>query len=136
LTYNTFFNKKVFINQNGEVYNQPGSQKSFGNINNKSILDISLKIQFQDQWLIKKDDIDVCKDCEYRYMCVDARIVKSRTDGSHFFPYECNYNPYICKWKGEEGYKTLAECGVICDASGYSIDEEKIAEINETLWAE
>lgn len=39
----------------------------------------SLKKIFNDHaklklWFIHKDLIDVCKDCEYRHMCVDSRF--------------------------------------------------------------
>ena len=38
--------------------------------------------------------------------------------------------------KGEEGYRTLAECGVVSNAEGFSIDHERIAAINAELWGE
>jgi len=101
----------------------------------------SLKKIFNDHaklklWFIHKDLIDVCKDCEYRHMCVDSRLPNQRKDESSYHEEECSYNPYICKWKGEEGYKTLEECGVISNDQGFSIDHDKIASLNEKLWAD
>ena len=94
------------------------------------------KPAFDALFLIHKELIDVCKACEFRHMCVDACIPLQRNDGTWYRSKECNYNPYICKWEGEEGYQSLDECGVICDETGFSIDEEKIAKINEALWTE
>ena len=85
---------------------------------------------------MKKDETDVCKDCEFRHMCVDNRLPYERSPNEWYHKIECNYNPYIAKWEGEEGYRTLAECGVISNEEGFSIDHEKIAEINEELWGE
>lgn len=74
-------------------------------------------------------------DCEFQNICTDNRLPKRRSgNGSWYNIYECNYNPYIAKWKGEEGYRTLAECGVNSDENGFSKNHERIAKINEELW--
>lgn len=84
---------------------------------------------------IGKHLTDICCDCEFRFVCMDSRKpVKSKGSGKYYHTTECNYNPYIAKWKSEEGYRTLAECGVRSDESGFSIDHERIAEINKELW--
>jgi hypothetical protein len=68
-------------------------------------------------------------------MCVDNRLPHQRqSDSKWYHKTECNYNPYIAKWKGEEGYRTLAECGVTSNEQGFSIDHERIAKINDELW--
>lgn len=87
-------------------------------------------------WNVHKELVDVCKDCEFRHMCVDNRLPYQRKDGSWYHKTECNYTPYICKWKDEKGYHTLEECGVISNEQGFSINHEKIASINELLWEE
>jgi len=84
-------------------------------------------------WLIHKDLIDVCKDCEFRHMCVDSRLPIQRINGSWYHKTECNYNPYIGKWKGTNKYKTLEECGIIVNDSFYIRDDNKIKIFNETL---
>ncbi len=40
-------------------------------------------------------------DCEYRYMCMDGRPTPSSI--------ECPYNPYIAKWKGQEGWISVEQ---------------------------
>jgi hypothetical protein len=69
-------------------------------------------------------------------MCTDNRVPFKRKKNEWFHKTECFFNPYISKWKEEEGYKTLSECGVISNENGFSIDHDKIAEINKVLWGE
>jgi SPASM domain peptide maturase of grasp-with-spasm system len=134
--HNTYFNRKVCIDAAGNIKNSPEHERSFGNIKDTTIEEAIEKPGFKDLWFIHKEMIDVCKDCEFRHMCVDACIPLQRADGSWYRSQECNYNPYICKWDDEEGYQNLASCGVVCNADGYSIDHEKIASINQVLWEE
>lgn len=63
--------------------------------------------EFQKLWHIKKDDIKVCQDCEFRYMCMDCRAFIKDPKDIYSQPAKCPYNPYIAKWKGEEGYITV-----------------------------
>lgn len=82
------------------------------------------------------DAVEVCKDCEFRYVCVTNIKRKKNQRNTLINTTECNYNPYIAKWKGEDGYRTLSECGVISNEHEFSIDHERIAKINEELWGE
>jgi SPASM domain peptide maturase of grasp-with-spasm system len=76
--HNTYFNRKLFIGSNGELKNSPESLTIFGNINEIKQTDDILRIinstEFQKYWYVNKDSIDVCKQCEFRHMCVDNRI--------------------------------------------------------------
>jgi SPASM domain peptide maturase of grasp-with-spasm system len=138
--YNTYINRKLYINAIGEIRNSPESHGVFGNICDigdiSEVNDIVYSEAFTQLWSIGKSDIDVCRDCEFRHMCVDNISPLSREDGTWFRPIECKYNPYICKWNDEEGYRTLAECGVVSNAEGFAIDHERIAAINAELWGE
>jgi hypothetical protein len=119
------------------------------NINNKNSQNISIDITkysvneiiniIKNNEYIEFDinNVEVCKDCEYRYCCVTNINRKWLVKRKTFINLEeCNYNPYICKWKGENGYRNLAECGVISNEHEFSIDHNKIAEINRELWEE
>ncbi len=46
-------------------------------------------------WKLSKDKINVCKDCEYRYVCFDCRPLADslNTRGTN-----CLYNPYLGRW--------------------------------------
>jgi SPASM domain peptide maturase of grasp-with-spasm system len=134
--HHTYFNRKLYIGSEGEIKNTPESLEEFGRVQNiKELKKIITKPEFQKYWLIDKEQCDVCKNCEFRHICIDNRLPYQRKDGSWYHKEECNYNPYICKWKEENGYLTLKECGVITNEYNYSRDDEKIAAMNEKLWA-
>jgi SPASM domain peptide maturase of grasp-with-spasm system len=102
--YNTCLHKKLSIDKNGNIKNCPFSEDIFGNILDDKFLEtIELK-SFQKLWKIKKDEIEVCKDCEFRYICTDCRIFLKKPENIFSQPLHCKYNPYIAKWEGEEGY--------------------------------
>lgn len=137
LSAHTYFNRKLYIGNQGEVKNAKECNEIYGNINNSFDLKNSvLSPEFQKYWFVKKEETDVCKDCEFRHMCVDNRLPYERNQNEWYHKIECNYNPYIAKWEDEEGYRILVECGVISNENGFSIDHEKIAEINKELWEE
>ena len=102
--FNTCLNRKIGIDEHGEIKNCPSMEKSFGNIAESSLLEILENPEFKTLWKIRKDDIDVCRDCEYRYLCTDCRCYLKRADDLYSQPEKCHYNPYIAKWKDEEEY--------------------------------
>jgi len=130
----------IYIGPNGEIKNAPECEEEYGFIQDlKSPEELKEIVQtpaFQKYWFVHKEICDVCKDCEFRHMCVDNRLPYQRSKNEWYHKTECNYNPYIAKWIGEEGYRTLAECGVISNENEFSIDHKKIAKINEELWGE
>lgn len=50
-------------------------------------------------WNITKDQIEVCKNCEFRYICPDNRIPLKRKENDYYHQTDCNYDPYKNKWK-------------------------------------
>ncbi len=135
--HNTYLNRKLYISPKGEIKNAPETEETFGYIQDiKSEVELKQIIStpaFKKYWFVHKGLIDVCKECEFRHMCVDNRIPIERTKDEWFHTLECNYNPYIAKWEGEDGYQNLEKCGVISSKNGFSIDHEKIANINAGL---
>ena len=69
-------------------------------------------------------------------MCFDNRIPIKRNEKEWFMESDCHYNPYIAKWKGEEGYKTLTECGIQSNKEGFKINRKKLNTINKELWGD
>jgi hypothetical protein len=135
--YNSYFNRKLFIGENGEIKCSPESEENFGQIETMDqLLDIVLIEDFQKYWEVSKDKCDICKDCEYRRMCVDNRIPLKRLDGSYYFEQECNYNPYIAKWKNEHGYVSLCDSGVNVNSEQLTINHDRIAAINKRIWGD
>jgi len=138
--YHTYFNRKLYIGKDGEIKNALECELDFGGIQSVSNVTELKKIisqpNFQKYWLVHKELCDVCKDCEFRHTCVDSRIPYQRKNKTWYHKEECNYNPYICKWKGEKGYKSLKELDIISNEDGFSINHKIIETINETLWAD
>lgn len=54
-------------------------------------------------------------------MCVDNRVPVKRKENEWYMETECNYNPYIAKWKGEKGYMTLLECDIQSNKKEFKI---------------
>lgn len=136
--HNTYFNRKIFIGRNGEIKNAPTSTIIYGNIeslsNSLQIEDILQNSNFKDLWFTPKSETEICRFCEYRFMCVDSRVPMKTSEGKWFFKDECNYNPFISKWKGENGYLSVESCGRMTHEKKFIIDKKKVKEINKKLW--
>ena len=95
--YNSCLYKKVFITGDGYIANCPCLPYTYGNIDEQDLdlKKIILSTSFQRIWNLKKDDIYVCHDCEFRYICNDCRaFIENILDK----PCKCTYNPYTSKW--------------------------------------
>lgn len=96
ITHNNCLNRKISIDINGEIKNCPSMETSYGNTNQTSLIEIAENKDFQSLWTINKDQISVCQDCEYRYVCSDCRAYT--VDGIMSKPSKCNYDPYQGQW--------------------------------------
>lgn len=132
-SHNPYFNNRLFISETGDIKLDINSQNVLARISD--IIDLKTWIEENDYlkaiWDSSKEKTDVCSDCEYRNICLDNRIPIQRIDGSYFHLTECNYNPYIAKWKGEEGYMPLKDCGVITNEKEFVIDLDKLESVNK-----
>lgn len=96
--FNTCLNRKISIDTRGEIKNCPALPLSFGNVSEVSLHSIIARQKFRDLWNINKDQIEVCKDCEFRYICTDCRAYLSRPDDLYSKPSKCTYDPYTAEW--------------------------------------
>lgn len=96
--HNTCLNRKISIDQDGNIKNCPSMEKSYGNHRESSLKDAVQKKHFREVWSIHKDQITTCKDCEFRYICTDCRAY---VEDIYSKPKKCGYNPYTAKWEGE-----------------------------------
>jgi len=90
------FSEKICITANGNIL--PCIMERdlvLGNILKTSLSKIIYNEKSKKIRNVTKDDIEVCKDCEYRYCCFDCRV-KAR----NFYakPSNCLYNPYKGEW--------------------------------------
>ena len=96
--YNSCLNRKIGIDTLGNIKNCPSMEKVYGNIVQDRIKDIVKYKNFKKYYYLNKDQITVCKDCEFRYVCVDCRAY---TENNNLLgkPLKCNYDPYTAQWK-------------------------------------
>lgn len=134
--YNNCLYKKIGIDIDGQIKNCPSSFKGFGAINEICLKEVVFDDEFLKIGRIKKDDVKVCSDCEFRSICSDCRIYIDNPKDLHSRPAKCDYNPYIAKWKNEDGYVSLGDSGVYVCSEKLNIDHDRIAAINKRIWEE
>lgn len=97
--FNGCLNRKIAVDSLGELKNCPSMTTSFGNISDTSLSEAIESAGFKDKWKIKKDEIKVCKDCEFRYVCSDCRAYIEDPEDIYSKPLKCGYDPYTAKWE-------------------------------------
>ena len=132
--HNAFYNRTIFI-QNGNICNYAWNYKKVMKFLDYDLSKIELDSYFTQLWDVSKNNIVVCKDCEYRNICIDNRIPIIQE--THIcFEVECPYNPYIAKWQGEEGYVPVEECGTYTKEKGFVVNKQKVNKLNKQVWGE
>lgn len=95
---NTCLNGKLSIDIEGNIKNCPSMKKSYGKIDETHLFEVLEISDFFALWGITKDKIDICKDCEYRFVCTDCRAYLTDPEDKHSQPLKCGYNPYTGEW--------------------------------------
>ncbi len=97
--HNSYFNRKVIIDEKGFYVLGLHESTRFENVKNLVLKELVSSECYTQYWNVSKDKTEVCKDCEFRYMCIDSRTpVKNTATGLFYFNSECSYSPYACKW--------------------------------------
>ena len=99
LQFNSCLNRKIGIDVKGNIKNCPSSRTSYGNIKDATLIKVIENKTFKSYWGINKDQIDVCKLCEFRYICSDCRVYIENENDIYSKPAKCNYDPYTNVWK-------------------------------------
>lgn len=104
INHNSCLHKKISIDKNGNIKNCPSMPQSFGNIKETTLEEALNHQDFKKYWNLTKDKIEVCKDCEFRYICTDCRAYTEQThtneDGLDISkPLKCGYDPYTGEWE-------------------------------------
>lgn len=98
-SYNTYYNRKVVVDENGFYRLGLHNSTKYGNVNKILLHELITSKSYTKYWSISKDKIEKCKDCEFRYMCIDSRLPEYNTNkGVYCFNTECSYSPYTCEW--------------------------------------
>lgn len=99
--YNVALNRKVSIDNEGNFKNYLSHKETFGNFNKESITKLIDNKDFTRKWFINNDNIDTCKNCQFRYICFDNSDIEF--NGSSWRKLnQCPFDPYTNKWESEK----------------------------------
>lgn len=93
-TGNMCLSRKLAISRTGEI--APChiiADRSLGNVKEVSINEVLRMKEIDSYWELSKDKLEVCNECEYRYLCIDCPILEHRADGKFYQNFYCRYNP-------------------------------------------
>lgn len=91
--HNSCLYKKVSLDKDGYVRNCPSMAEKYDL--SDGLGKIIKTPAFRKYWNITKKEVEVCKDCEFRYNCLDCRA--HTKNGLFGKPITCKYNPFIAK---------------------------------------
>lgn len=102
--HNNCLKDKLYISHDGTIKNCPSLEENFGNVSDTTLDKISKYSEFAKYRDLNKDKIEVCKDCEFRYICTDCRAYTERTHEDNegldiSKPLKCGYDPYTGEWE-------------------------------------
>lgn len=102
---NNCLSGKITITDNGNILPCIFSREQIVGNARSQILSKALEGRIQKVWGTTKDNVLVCQDCEYRYVCFDCRPLSEGAacgNGEYLTaPYpRCTYNPYEGVWGG------------------------------------
>jgi SPASM domain peptide maturase of grasp-with-spasm system len=95
---NSCLNRKISIDASGEIRNCPAMRSGYGNAASTALGDVLAQPEFRRVWEISKDQIETCRDCEFRYICTDCRALLSNPSNPLSKPLRCGYDPYSATW--------------------------------------
>ena len=98
-SHNTCLNKKLSIDTRGNIKNCPSLSAHFGNVSDTTLSASVEHTGFRALWNITKDQINICKDCEFRVICTDCRAFIQNSNDTYSKPSKCSYNPYTTIWE-------------------------------------
>jgi SPASM domain peptide maturase of grasp-with-spasm system len=96
--FNTCLNRKLSVCANGDLKNCPSMTVSFGNAHHDSLGSVLENPDWVRLGRINKDEIAVCSDCEFRYVCTDCRAYLADPTDLRSKPAKCTYDPYTATW--------------------------------------
>ncbi|MEW7281033.1 grasp-with-spasm system SPASM domain peptide maturase [Aquimarina sp. 2201CG1-2-11] len=97
--FNSCLNRKISVDSKGEIKNCPSMEISYGNIENTSLKKALEHPNFKNHWSITKDQVTICKNCEFRYVCTDCRAYVENPEDEYSKPLKCGYDPYTNNWE-------------------------------------
>jgi SPASM domain peptide maturase of grasp-with-spasm system len=98
LNFNSCLNRKIGIGADGEIKACPAMKQSAGNAGHTKLKAVVNDPQLIQIGSITKDQIAVCRDCEFRYVCTDCRAYTQDANDLYSKPAKCTYDPYTSTW--------------------------------------
>ncbi len=96
--HNTCLNRKLAIDRSGFIKNCPSTNQVFGHVDRISLDQLLQHPDLKKLWFIHKDQIEVCRDCEFRHICTDCRAFTEKPQDLFSKPLKCGYDPYTSTW--------------------------------------
>jgi SPASM domain peptide maturase of grasp-with-spasm system len=96
--FNTCLNRKIGIAADGEIKACPAMGHSFGNACSTKLKSVVNDPQLVQIGSVTKDQVAVCRDCEFRYVCTDCRAFTQDAADPYSKPAKCTYDPYTATW--------------------------------------
>jgi SPASM domain peptide maturase of grasp-with-spasm system len=97
-SFNSCLNRKLSVDAEGEIRNCPSMRRSFGNAATTPLARVVADPAFREVWGITKDQVETCRDCEFRYVCTDCRAFVRDPADRYSKPARCTYDPYTARW--------------------------------------
>jgi SPASM domain peptide maturase of grasp-with-spasm system len=95
---NSCLNRKISVDEYGEIRNCPSMPRGFGNA---AVVPLATALEadgFREHWGVSKDQVETCRDCEFRYVCTDCRAFVRDPRDARSKPARCSYDPYTATW--------------------------------------
>ena len=96
--FNSCLNGKIAVDEHGEIRNCPSMPRSYGHHATVSLHAALAQASFRELWEVNKDQVETCRDCEFRYVCTDCRAYVRPGEERHTRPSTCTYDPYTATW--------------------------------------
>jgi SPASM domain peptide maturase of grasp-with-spasm system len=96
--FNTCLNRKISIAPDGEIKACPAMSHSLGNACHTKLKSVVNDPKLVQIGSITKDQVAVCRDCEFRYVCTDCRAYTQNAADPYSKPAKCTYDPYTATW--------------------------------------
>ena len=96
---NNCLNGKLAITAEGNITPCHMAQKEvLGNIRKTGLSEVLRQGRMDIYWESSKDKFHLCRQCEFRYLCVDCPIIEHRVENRNFDKnIYCRYNPIVGK---------------------------------------
>lgn len=101
MNFNPCWGHMLFLRYDGKVVPCPHARNFvLGDVRKDSFIEI-LKTASLQAWSITLDKVEICRECEFRYLCSDCRPLAFEENTAKLMKknYRCLYDPYTGKWQ-------------------------------------